>query len=333
MFDLNQTRINVQLQSLTSDLAADAEQSKNAIIFKSEIEPRVAELIRLSIADSTRIAYRSDLDHFMRWGGSIPATAEMVAAYLAEFSETLAVATNQRRIASISVAHDAAGFLNPCKSILVRSTMNGIKRLRGVSQKQAKALVKEDLFAILDAIMGESVKDARDRALLLIGFAGAFRRSELVGLDVGDVERVRQGVILHLRKSKTDQLGQGRKIGIPFGRGRHCPVVAIDAWLERSGIVEGAVFRNVNRHGQIAPTRLSGEGVALVVRERLKAAGLDPAGFSGHSLRAGFCTSAAQVGVSSLKIKAQTGHSSDAMLSRYIRDGQLFLDNASGALL
>jgi len=328
MVDLSQTRQHVQLQALTSKL----EGGENAINCNFVIEPRVAELIRLSITDSTRIAYRSDLDHFMRWGGSIPATAEMVAAYLAEFSETLAVATNQRRIAAISVAHDAGGFPNPCKSILVRSMMNGIKRLRGVAQKQAKALVKEDLFAVLDA-MGESVKDFRDKALLLIGFAGAFRRSELIGLDVADVERVRQGVILHLRHSKTDQLGHGRKIGIPYARGRHCPVAAIDAWLERSGIGEGAVFRNVNRHGQIASTRLSGEGVALVLSERLKAGGIDANGFSGHSLRAGFCTSAAQAGVSSLKIRQQTGHSSDAMLSRYIRDGELFTDNAAGALL
>jgi integrase len=329
MFDQALPRHNVQLSRPT----IEREDDRIAIIFKSEIEPSVAELVRLSVADNTRIAYRSDLDHFMRWGGAIPATAEMVAEYLAEFSETLTVATNQRRIAAISVAHDAGGFPNPCKSILVRSTMNGIKRLRGVAQKQAKPMLKEDLVAVLDA-MGDSVKDARDRALLLIGFAGAFRRSELVGLDHADIEHVRQGVILHLRKSKTDQLGQGRKIGIPFARGRHCPVAAIDAWLERSGIVKGAVFRNVNRHGQIASTRLSGEGVALVVRERLKAAGLDPAGFSGHSLRAGFCSSAAaQVGVSSLKIRAQTGHSSDAMLARYIRDAELFMGNAAGALL
>jgi integrase len=322
------TRHNVHL----SRPIIEREDDRNAINCIFEIEPTVAELIRMSVANNTRIAYRSDLDHFMRWGGSIPATAEMIAAYLAEFSETLAVATLQRRIAAISVAHDAGGFTNPTKSLLVRSTLNGIRRLRGVAQKQAKALFKEDLFAVLDA-MGNSVKDARDRALLLVGWAGAFRRSELVGLDVGDVERVRQGVILHLRHSKTDQLGHGRKIGIPFARGRHCPVAALDAWLERSRIVEGAVFRNVNRHGQIAPTRLSGEGVTLVLRERLEAAGLDPSGFSGHSLRAGFATSAAQAGVATFKIRQQTGHSSDAMLGRYVRVGQLFLDNACGVLL
>jgi integrase len=210
--------------------------------------------------------------------------------------------------------------------------MNGIKRLRGVAQKVARPLLKDDLVTVLDA-MGSTFKDARDRALLLIGFAGAFRRSELVGLDHGDIERVRQGIVLHLRKSKTDQLGHGRKIGIPLARGRHCPVAAIDAWLERSGIVDGAVFCNVNRHGQIASTRLSGEGVALVMRERLKAAGIDATGFSGHSLRAGFCTSAAQAGVSAFKIRNQSGHASDGMLQRYVRDGEIFVDNAAGALL
>jgi integrase len=322
------TRHNVHLSRPT----IEREDDGIAIIFKSEIGPSVAELIRLSVADNTRIAYRSDLDHFMRWGGVIPAAAEMIAAYLAAFSGTLSVATLQRRLAAISVAHDAGGFQNPCKSLLVRSTFNGIKRLRGVAQKEAKALVKEDLFAVLDA-MGDSVKDARDRALLLVGWAGAFRRSELIGLDHADIEHVRQGIVLHLRRSKTDQLGQGRKIGIPFARGRHCAVAAIDAWLERSGIVEGAVFRNVNRHGQIASTRLSGEGVALMVRARLKAAGLDASGFSGHSLRAGFATSASQAGVSSLKIRQQTGHASDAMLQRYVRDGEIFVGNAAGVVL
>ena len=188
------TRHNVLLQGPTMA----PEDGRNEVVRTHEIEPRVAELIRLSVSDNTRIAYRSDLDHFTRCGGAIPATPEMVAAYLAAFSETLSVATLQRRIATISVAHDAGGLPNPCKSILVRSTLNGIKRLRGVAQKEAKPLLKEDLFAILD-VMGDGVKDARDRALLLIGFAGAFRRSELVGLDVSDLERVRQGVILHLR--------------------------------------------------------------------------------------------------------------------------------------
>jgi integrase len=181
--------------------------------------------------------------------------------------------------------------------------------------------------------MADGLKDIRDRALLLIGFAGALRRSELVGLDVGDIEHVRQGVVLHLRKSKTDQDGRGRKIGIPHGRTRWCPVASLDAWFATSGINEGAVFRPVDRHGRVHDIRLSGEAIALVVRERVAAAGLDPAQYSGHSLRAGLATSAAQAGVPTWRIRAQTRHASDAMLARYIREGELFMDNAAGALL
>ena len=210
--------------------------------------------------------------------------------------------------------------------------MRGIRRELGSAQRQAKPLLREDLFRVLDA-MGEGTKDARDRALLLIGFAGGFRRSEIVGLDCDDVERVRQGLIITLRRSKTDQEGAGRKVGIPFGRTRHCPVLALDRWLAVSGIEAGPVFRPVDRHGRVASERLSGEAVSLIVKERVAAAGIDPAGFSGHSLRAGFATSAVQAGVSTLKIRSQTGHASDAMLARYVRDGELFVDNAAGALL
>jgi integrase len=136
-----------------------------------------------------------------------------------------------------------------------------------------------------------------------------------------------------LRRSKTDQNGAGRKIGIPHGRGRWCPVAALEEWFAASGIGEGALFRPVDRYHRIAAKRLSGEAVCSVVRERVQAAGIDPGNYSGHSLRAGLATSAAQAGVSSWKIRQQTGHASDAMLSRYIRDGELFIGNAAGALL
>src|SRR5208337_108929 len=125
--------------------------------------------------------------------------------------------------------HTAQGLLNPCRSEIVRATMRGVKRTRGVAQREAKPLLREDLFRVLDVI-GEGTKDARDRALLLIGFAGGFRRSEIVALDCEDVEPVRQGLIVTLRRSKTDQGGVGRKVGIPFGRTRHCPVLALDRW-------------------------------------------------------------------------------------------------------
>ncbi len=295
-------------------------------------EGAVEDLVRRSIAESSRTAYLSDLRLFAEWGGTMPATPAIIAGYIAAHAGKLAVATITRRIATLSKAHQATGMENPCQSALVKATLQGLRRKHGTAQKQAKALTREDLFAILGA-MGDSMKNTRDRALLLVGFAGGFRRSEVVGLDVADIEHVRQGIIITLRHSKTDQEGAGRKIGIPHGRTRHCPVVAITDWLTRSGITEGAIFRPINRHGQLQPERLSGDAVSEVIRERLAAAGIDPKGYSGHSLRAGFATSAAQAGASTLKIRAQTGHASDAMLSRYIRDGELFVGNAAGSLL
>jgi integrase len=147
------------------------------------------------------------------------------------------------------------------------------------------------------------------------------------------VVTVRQGLEVTLSRSKTDQNGAGRKIGIPHGRCRWCPVVALEHWLTASGIRDGALFRPIDRHHRIAAKRLSGEAVCLVVRERVQAAGIDPKDYSRHSLRAGLATSAAQAGVSTWKIRQQTGHASDAMLSRYIREWELFTENAAGALL
>jgi len=262
----------------------------------------------------------------------VPAEPAVVASYLAAHAEMLSVATLVRRIATLSKAHETRGLPNPCRSEIVRATMRGVKRTRGVAQREAKPLLREDLFRVLDAMV-EGVKNARDRALLLIGFAGGFRRSEIVALNCDDVERVRQGLIVTLRRSKTDQEGVGRKVGIPFGRTRHCPVLALDRWLAVSGIEAGPIFRPVDRHGRVASERLSGEAVSLVVKERVAVAGMEPTGFSGHSLRAGFATSAVQAGVPTLKIRNQTGHASDVMLARYVRDGELFVDNAAGALL
>ncbi len=197
---------------------------------------------------------------------------------------------------------------------------------------RARPLTREDLFSVLSTT-GDGPRDARDRALLLVGFAGAFRRSELVAIDCADVEPVKQGVVVHVRRSKTDQEGAGRRVGIPHGRTRWCPVTALNDWMGRAGIEDGPVFRPVDRHGRVSDARLSGEAVSLVVKGRAAAVGLDPDDHSGHSLRAGLATSAAAAGVSSWKIRQQTGHASDAMLARYIRDGELFADNAAGALL
>ena len=179
------------------------------------LDALVRTYVHASVSDNTRRAYRSDLRHFMDWGGTVPATDVLLADYLARHAGTLSVATRVRRIASISKAHSAKGLPNPARSELVKSTLRGIKRTHGHPQRRAKPLTKEDLFTLL-AAMGGSLKDVRDKALLLVGFAGGFRRSELVTISCNDIEPVRQGMIVHVHRSKTDQEGVGREIGIPY---------------------------------------------------------------------------------------------------------------------
>jgi len=297
-----------------------------------ELTTEGADLLRHSLAANSARAYRSDVGHFQRWGGTIPAAAATICRYVADHSGKLTVATIQRRIATLSKAHEAAGVENPCRSEIVKTILRGLKRKHGTAQRQAKPLLRNDLLLVLESL-GTTLRDQRDSALLLLGFAGGFRRSELVALERGDIETVRQGLIMTIRRSKTDQEGAGRRIGIPHGRTRHCPVAAVETWLAASSIDTGPLFRPITRHGHVAANPLTGGAVSVLLRERLARAGIGPEGYSGHSLRAGFATSAAQAGVSTLKIRAQTGHASDAMLARYVREGELFNGNAAGVLL
>lgn len=292
----------------------------------------VHALISNSLSPATRRAYRSDMAHYGAWGGTIPSAPQVVAEYLAELAETHTTATISRRIASLAKAHRALGADDPTKAEIVKAAMRGIRRMIGTAQREAKPLLKEDLFQML-AQMDDGAKGRRDKALLLLGFAGAFRRSELVGLDVADIQHVRQGIVVTLRRSKTDQTGAGRKIGIPFGRTRWCPVKHLSDWLDHGGIENGPIFRSINRHGHVADQRLSGEAVSIIVKQRAELAGFEPNTYSGHSLRAGLATSAVIAGVSTLSIRRTTGHASDAMLARYVRVGDMFTDNASGAVL
>jgi len=290
----------------------------------------IEELIHAALSENSRTAYQSDLKQFIAWGGIVPCSPERVARYLAAHAGVHAVATLGRRLVSIGKAHTSQNLPNPAQSDLVKAVMRGIRRTHGVPQRQAAPAIKEDLLAMVNGLTG--IKGIRDRALLLVGFAGAFRRSELVSLTVEDIQFDKRGLLVHLLRSKTDQEGIGRRIAIPYARGAVCAVHALQEWLEVSGIATGLIFRGVTRHGKIADG-LTPQAVALVVKERAQSAGLDPSKYSGHSLRAGLVTSAAQMGVSSWKIRQQTGHKSDAMLHRYIRDANIFVDNAAGAVL
>ncbi|MGY3332975.1 integrase [Mesorhizobium sp. USDA 4775] len=292
----------------------------------------VQRLVTASLADATKRAYRLDIAHFEATGRRFPATPETVAAYLAEGAQTYAVATLQRRLASISKAHRAISAEDPTKSELVRATLRGVRRTLGVKQRQAQALLTDDLFAILDRL-GDRTKDVRDRAMLLLGWACALRRSELVALDVEDIAFTSQGALVMIRKSKTDQEGIGREIAMPFGRTRHCPITALKRWLEVAGIETGPIFLSMDKHGRILCERISGEAFSDVVKARVGAAGFDPAAFSAHSLRSGFATSAAMAGATSYKIRQVTGHRSEAGLAPYLRTVDLFEDSAAARLI
>ncbi|MCA0431625.1 MAG: tyrosine-type recombinase/integrase [Proteobacteria bacterium] len=295
-------------------------------------EPAYAPYLRNSLAASSQQQYLIDLKDFEAWGGSLPASAETIASFIADRAQTLAVATITRRLTGLSKVHDARGLPNPVRTELVRATMKGIRRHRGTAQRMATPMMRETLFDVLKAI-GDRPKDKRDKALLLIGFATAMRRSELVALTVDDVETVRQGLIVHVRRSKTDQEAEGRRIAVPFGRTQWCPVRFLEDWLSITKITEGPIFRRVDWCGKISALAMKPEAVSIVVRERVAAVGLYPESYSGHSLRAGLASSAAEAGIASWAIRRTTGHRSQEMLERYIRVGDLFRHNAAGSLL
>jgi len=292
---------------------------------------------RQAKSKNTRRAYASDWDDFACWCRPysfvpLPARPETVALYLTALADALKPSTLGRRLATISQVHQAAGHETPTTAAPVRLVWAGIRRAKGTHQQGKAPAVTAEMHRMVDTLDNRLI-GVRDRALLLLGFAGAFRRSELVGLDVQDVQAGHDGLTVTIRKSKTDQEGQGRKVGIPYGSHPHtCPVRAMAAWREKSGLTEGAVFRAINRHGQVQPGRLSDRAVALIVKRAALAAGLDPARYAGHSLRAGLATSAAQAGVSERSIMAQTGHKSVMVARRYIRDGSLFRDNAAAQI-
>lgn len=288
-------------------------------------------------SQATRAAYRSDWQHFSTWceahgARPLPAEVATVAAYLAECADRYKLATIERRLVSISKAHRLASAPNPAKTEHIHLVMSGIRRALGRAQTQKAPATLEPLRAMLDTL-GAGPAGVRDRALLLLGFAGAFRRSELVALDLADLKLTPAGIVVTLRRSKTDQEGQGRSIGIPLGRNvATCPVRALRAWLELAQLQSGPIFRPIDRHGNIKPDRLTGSAVARIVKRAAGAAGLEVGQFSGHSLRAGLATAAAAAGASDRTIQKQTGHKSRAMLDRYIRSAELFKENAAGVV-
>ena len=303
----------------------------------ADVVDQAQAYVRQSKAASTWRAYAADWRDFERWCAAhdvpaLPAAPQTVALYLTDLSQRCKVSTLQRRVSAISQAHQAAGAESPIRGGPVRLVMAGIRRAKGTAPTAKAPAVTATVQAMVSTLPAGLI-GARDRALLLLGFAAALRRSEVVGLNVDDIAFPREGMVITLRRSKTDQEGQGRRIGIPLEANPDtCPVRALKAWYAAAGITEGPVFRAVNRHGQVRSGRLSDKAVALIVKRAAQAAGLDPKDYAGHSLRAGLATAAAAAGVSERAIMNQTGHKSVAVARRYIREGSLFRENAAAAV-
>ncbi len=311
---------------------------------KREITPEMQQVLekareytKQSKAANTTRSYRSDWRHFTQWCqeralSPLPAEGETVALYLADWADRRKTSTLQRRLSAISQAHQAAGYDSPTHAHVVRSVWAGIRRSKGSREEGKDPILVEDLRRIVLAL-DNTLTGKRDRALLLIGFAGGFRRSELVSIDCEDLQTLPRGIAIHLRRSKTDQEMHGEKVGIPRGSRREtCPVLALEEWLQEADIHSGPVFRPINRHGQVRNRRLSDRSVALIVKKAAESIGLDPRRFAGHSLRSGIATSAAMAGKDERSIMKQTRHKSTHMVRRYIREGELFSDNAASDL-
>jgi site-specific recombinase XerD len=312
----------------------DAERSL-ALVDGAE---RVQDYAGRSKSGATIKAYASGWRDFLgfcaeRALSPLPASDSTVALYLSAMADRGAkAATIARRLVVISQAHKGADLPSPTTSSLVHRVHAGVRRTIGTAQPGKAPALVADLRAMLQKVPATRV-GLRDRAVLLLGFAGAFRRAELVSLDVADLEFSSAGLIVTLRRSKTDQEGKSRRLGIPFGSSEStCPVRAIQAWLETARITDGPIFRPLDRFYRVQPQRLSDKAVALIVKRRAKAVGLDPKRYAGHSLRAGLATSAAAAGASERVIMSQTGHRSVDMVRKYIREGSLFRENAAASL-
>jgi site-specific recombinase XerD len=301
----------------------------------TQLAHQAADLARGSRSRATWRAYETDWRDFRGWCAgheltALPAEPVTVGLYLADRARALSVATLTRRLSAIAVQHRLAGHHLDTRHTAIRDVMAGLRRFKGVAPRQAEALTVP-LAKRVVATCQDRLGDVRDRALILFGIAGGFRRSELVGLNIDDLTVCDEGVRVRIVRSKGDQDGEGQVIGIGRTGTPTCPVAALEAWLAAAGIDAGRVLRSIDRHGRVGAS-LSDRAVALILKQRTGRAGLDPATFSGHSLRAGFATSAARAGIEEREIMATTRHRSATVLRRYIRDGKIFGRNVAAQI-
>ena len=288
------------------------------------LELETLKNLRSSKSVNTLRAYKADFrdfDLFCKKNDlkSMPTDPKIITIYLTHLSKKSKFSTLKRRLASISVIHKLNGHYLDTKHPIIRENLLGIKRAKGTHQKSKKPILINNLKQIINAIDQDvnSKNNVKNKALLLLGFAGGFRRSELVSLEYDDLEFVQEGMKVFVKRSKTDQSGEGMTKGIPYFKNpNYCPVKSVKKWITESSIKSGKIFN------------MSDKNVALIIKKYAGIAGLDPNNYSGHSLRSGFATVAAESGADERSIMSMTGHKSSQMVRRYIREANLFKNNA-----
>ena len=303
-----------------------------------KLQDETLKNLKNSKAVNTVRAYKSDFEDFSLFcvkSGfkNIPTDPKIVSLYLTYLSSKNAkISTIKRRLVSIGVIHKMKGHYLDTKHPVIIQNFMGIKRSKGINQKGKKPLLINNLKQVIDVINQQNepdIKKLRNKALLLVGFAGGFRRNELVSLNIEDLEFVFEGLKINVKRSKTDQFGEGFTKGIPhFENYLYCPVKNLKNWLNIAKIKKGPVFVRFVKGSKISNIRLTDQSVALIIKEYLTKAGIDNKNYSGHSLRSGFATSAAEAGAEERSIMAMTGHKSTEMVRRYIKEANLFNNNA-----
>jgi site-specific recombinase XerD len=294
--------------------------------------------LKSSKANNTIRAYKSDFNDFSLFciqNGfkSLPSEPKIVSLYLTHLStKDIKMSTLKRRLVSIGVIHKLKGHYLDTKHPSIIENIMGIKRRKGSVQKGKKPILINNLKDIINTIDKEKkdeIKKIRDRSIILIGFSGGFRRNEIVSLDYDDLDFVPEGLKITLKRSKTDQFGEGTLKGLPyFDSSQYCPVLSLKKWIETSNIKSGPLFRRFSKGSKLTDYRLTDQTVALLIKKYLNLAGIDSKNYSGHSLRSGFATTAAESGAEERSIMAMTGHKSTEMVRRYIKEANLFKNNA-----
>jgi site-specific recombinase XerD len=305
-----------------------------------ELIQKAKTFVTAAKAPATLKAYRNDWRRFESWCRehqlqSLPLTPETVSLYIADCASTLASGTITRRLTSITKAHQAAGYTDSpatTRHFVVGETLKGIRRTIGTAQHGKDALLSADIHRIV-AARRQDLLELRDSALVLVGFAGGFRRSELAGIYIDDLKFSTDGVVVTVRRSKTDQEGAGRDVGLPFGACQEtCPVHALRRWLDSARITDGPIFRSVGRYGHVSRRGLHRDSIGKLLKRAAGRTGMKVEAIGGHSLRAGCVTQAAMNGVRETQIMRQTGHRTTTALRRYIRSGDIFRENAAAGL-